>query len=272
MSLKILRFGLHSFLNSQPLLVPLLRQQKDLGFEIEQDVPSVLAEKLKAGSLDLAMIPTIEYLKETAHYRLVPGVCIASRDKVGTVLLVSHVPVEQIQTLALDARSRTSVALLKILFAKNLREDVKFRLSPPDPASMLRDHDAALIIGDQAFSLPELPVKTKVFDLSEEWLRETGKTFVHAVLAVRAEVVLSEKTCSQIQSARQEGQRAITNIANRYAVSNGLDLNVCLDYLRHKIIYDLGEQELDGVRLFGDKCYDQGMISQKYEIRFIEGR
>ena len=81
----MIRFGLHDFLNAQPLLVPLLRRQKELGLEIVRDVPSVLAEKLKAGTLDLAMIPTIEYLKEAARYRLVPGVCIASRDKVGTV-------------------------------------------------------------------------------------------------------------------------------------------------------------------------------------------
>ncbi|MCH7622726.1 MAG: menaquinone biosynthesis protein [Nitrospinae bacterium] len=269
MSQKMIRFGLHDFLNAQPLLVPLLSRQKELGLEIVRDVPSALAEKLKAGTLDLAMIPTIEYLKEAARYRLVPGVCIASRDKVGTVLLVSQVPLEQIETLALDDRSRTSVALLKILFAKKFRKDVKFSPSSPDLASMLRVHDAALIIGDQAFSLPELPAETKVYDLSEEWFRETGKTFVHAVLAVREGVVLPEETFRKIQSARQEGRQAIADIANRYAADNGLDLNTCEDYLRHKIIYDLGEQELVGMRLFGDKCYERGMIPQKHEIRFI---
>ena len=265
----MIRFGLHDFLNAQPLLVPLLRLQKELGLEIVRDVPSALAEKLKAGTLDLAMIPTIEYLKEAAHYRLAPGVCIASRDKVGTVLLVSQVPVEQIRTLALDDRSRTSVALLKILFAKRFRKDVQFSPCPPDPASMLRVHDAALIIGDQGFSLPKLPETAKIYDLSEEWFRKTGKTFVHAVLAVREGVVLPETTCGKIQSAMQEGRQAIADIATRYAADNGLDLNTSEDYLRNKIIYDLGEQELEGMILFSDKCYDRGMIPQKHEIRFI---
>lgn len=269
MSQKMIRFGLHDFLNAQPLLVPLLRHQKELGLQIVRDVPSALAENLKAGTLDLAMIPTIEYFKETARYRLVPGICIASRNKVGTVLLVSQVPVEEIRTLALDNRSRTSVALLKILFAKRFLKDVKFSPSPPDPTSMLKDHDAALIIGDQAFSLPKLPAEAKVYDLSEEWFRETGKTFVHAVLAVREGVVLSEKTCGKIQSAMQEGRQAIADLANRYGADNGLDLNICEDYLRNKIIYDLGEQELEGMTLFGDKCYERGMIAQQHEIRFV---
>jgi chorismate dehydratase len=250
-------------------MVPLLRRQKELGLEIVSGVPSALAEQLQSGTLDLAMIPTIEYLKEAAHYRLIPGVSIASRDQVGTVLLVSQVPIEEIKTLALDDRSRTSVALLKILFAERFRKDIKFSPSPPDPTSMLNAHDAALIIGDQAFSLPGLPAETKVYDLSEEWFRETGKTFVHAVVAVREGVDLPEETISKIQSAKGEGLQAITDIAHRYARSNRLDLNISEDYLQHKIIYDLGDQELAGMTLFRDKCFDRGMIPQKHKLRFL---
>jgi chorismate dehydratase len=265
----MIRFGLHDFLNAQPLLVPLTRAQKELGLEIVRDVPGALAEKLKAGTLDLAMIPTIEYLKEAARYRLIPGVAIASRDKVGTVLLVSQVSIEKITTLALDDRSRTSVALLKILFADRLRPDVRFTPSPPDPKAMLKSNDAALIIGDQAFSLPGLPADAKVYDLSEEWFKETGKTFVHAVVAVQEGVVLSQEFCGKILSAKQEGLQGIADITDRYAQSSGLDLNICEDYLRNKIIYDLGHQELAGMTLFRDKCYDQGLIPQKQEIRFV---
>jgi len=266
----MIRFGSHNFLNAQPLLVPLLSRQKELGLEIETDVPRALAEKLKSGALDLAMIPTIEYLKESAHYRLIPDVAIASRGKVGTVLLVSKVPVENIKTLALDDRSRTSVTLLKILFAHRFCDDVKFTPSPPDPTAMLKANDAALIIGDQAFSLPDLSADTKVLDLSQEWFQETGKTFVHAVLAVRAGVVLPEGFCGKIQSAKREGRQEIADIAARYSVSSGLDLRTSEDYLRNKIIYDLGDQELEGMTLFRDKCRDRGMIGQKHAIRFVE--
>ncbi len=270
MTQKCLRFGLHDFLNAQPLMVPLVRDQQKLGLEIVRDVPSALAEKLKAGTLDLAMIPTIEYLKEAARYRLIPGVAIASRDKVGTVLLVSQVPVEEIKTLAVDNRSRTSVALLEILFAQRFRDDVQFTPFPPDPASMLKANDAALIIGDQAFSLPGLPAETKVYDLSAEWFRETEKTFVHAVVAVQEGVDLSQGISGKIQAAKLEGLQAIADISRRYAASSGLDLNIAEDYLSNKIIYDLGKQELEGMTLFRDKCYDRGMIAQKHAIRFVE--
>ncbi|MDA0691697.1 MAG: menaquinone biosynthesis protein [Nitrospinae bacterium] len=268
MSQKILRFGLHEFLNAQPLLVPLLNIAEETGLEMVIDVPSQLAEMLKAGSLDLAMIPTVEYLKEADRYRLA-GVCIASRNRVATVLLISKVPVEDIKSLALDERSRTSVALLKILFAKRFSPEIAFDPSPPDPAAMLKTHDAALIIGDQNFSLPTLPNGIEIYDLSEEWFQKTGKTFVHAVLAVREGVTLGKNICDAIQSARREGLLNLAFIASNFAGSKGLDSAICEDYLRNKIIYDLGQEELEGMTLFQQLCYEQGLIAEKYRCQFV---
>lgn len=268
MSQKKLLCGLHEFLNAQPLLVPLLNIAEETGLEMVVDVPSRLAEMLKAGSLDLAMIPTVEYLKEADRYRLL-GLCIASRKKVSTVLLISKLPVQDIKTLALDERSRTSVALLKLLFAERFRPDIMFAPSAPDPVAMLKAHDAALIIGDQNFSLPTLPTEAEVYDLSEEWYQNTGKTFVHAVLAVREGVPLEKSVCEAIQSAKRQGIQNIPTIASNFAAAKGLDLAVCEDYLRHKIIYDLGQEELEGMTLFQQLCHDQGLIPEKYQFQFV---
>ena len=270
MSKKFLRFGLHDFLNAQPLLVPLLEDAEKNRMEMVTGFPSQLAEMLASGRLDLAMIPTVEYLKGAAGYRLIPDIAIASRDKVGTVLLVTKRPVEEVKTLALDNRSRTSVALLKILFAANFRRDIVLEPLPPEPRAMLKTHDAALIIGDQNFSLPELEDKTRVYDLSAEWFKKTGKTFVHAVLAIREGVVLGEGFNDAIQSAKREGLLRIPSIVKEYAKGKGLDSIVCEDYLRNKIIYDLGEQEMEGMALFQQLCYEQGLISKKYPLQFIE--
>ncbi len=268
MSPKILRLGLHEFLNAQPLLVPLRNIAEEANLKLVVDVPAQLAKMLESGRLDLAMIPTVEYLKEADRYRLM-DVCIASRKRVATVLLISKVPVQEIKTLALDERSRTSVALLKILFAKDLNPNVAYVSSPPDPAAMLKTHDAALVIGDQNFSLPTLAKGTEVYDLSEEWFQKTGKTFVHAVLAVREGVALEKSVCDAIQSARRAGLSSLVSIASDFAASRGLDSRVCEDYLQNKIIYDLGKEELEGMTLFQELCYEQGLISEKYRLQFV---
>ena len=121
----------------------------------------------------------------------------------GTVLFLTKKPINEIRSIAADNRSRTSVALLKILFS--FRSDLSIHPFPPDLESMLVDHSAALIIGDSAFKLSNLDSSITVYDLSEEWFRRTGKTFVHAVVAVRKNISLSQSQKKFIQQANKEG-------------------------------------------------------------------
>ena len=187
----LLRFGIHNFLNASPILLPLKEQGANMGFQVITDTPSALADRLKTSDLDLAMIPSVEYFKSADSYQLVPDVCIASRGEVGTVLFLTKKPINEIHSIAADNRSRTSVALLKILFS--FRSDLSIRPFPPDLESMLVDHSAALIIGDAAFKLSNLDSSITIYDLSEEWYLQTGKTFVHAVVAVRKNICLTKK-------------------------------------------------------------------------------
>ncbi|MEE9498222.1 MAG: MqnA/MqnD/SBP family protein, partial [Nitrospinaceae bacterium] len=89
---KKLKFGFHDFINAQPLLIPLQEKEQQLGVSMITGSPANLAEWLSVGELDLAMIPSIEYLKDSEQYRLLPGIAVASRGPVGTVLLASRKP------------------------------------------------------------------------------------------------------------------------------------------------------------------------------------
>ena len=82
MTQSLLKFGIHDFLNASPLLLPLREHGGDKGFQIVTGSPAALADKLKLGDLDLAMIPSVEYFKSVDSYRLVPNICIASRGEV----------------------------------------------------------------------------------------------------------------------------------------------------------------------------------------------
>ena len=160
-----------------------MKRASGAGLEIKTDSPARLADQLSSGKLDMAMIPAIEYLKQADRFRLLPNVSISSRNKVGTVLLVSKVPLNAIRSLALDNRSRTSIALFRILYSNVIPQGLKLVRQDPDPEKMLNQHDAALIIGDQALGISKEGVS--IYDLSEEWFKRTEKTLVHAVIAVR---------------------------------------------------------------------------------------
>ena len=257
---KPLRFGFHDFLNAQPLLQPLQRNADEAGLEMVLDVPSVLAQNLEAGKLDLAMIPSIEYLRHYDTYKLLPGISISSRGPVDTVLFVTQVPVGEIKTFALDERSRTSATLLRLLYGKDLSKNVRFRQSPPDPSQMLEDNDAALIIGDQALKL-DVPDKTlTIFDLSEEWFKRTGKTFVHAVIAIAPDVGIDQNIINVIQKSKAEGLSNLDEISITEGEKLGLDAGVCKNYLSEKIRYNLDEEEMDGLLHFQELCCNDDLL------------
>ena len=266
---KKLKFGFHDFINAQPLLIPLKEKEQKLGVALVTGSPANLAEQLKAGELDLAMIPSIEYLKDSGQYRLLPGIAVASRGPVGTVLFASRLPLAEVRSVALDVRSRTSAALLQVLFGKEFSANVSLEPADPDPGIMLKNHDAALIIGDPAFGLRSAYPDLKIYDLSEQWFEKTGKTFVHAIVAVRNGIKLDQEFLATVQEAKMEGLSRVESIAKIESEQSGLDFETCLDYLSTKIIYDLGEEEITGLQRFRDLSFEKGILDQKEAIQFV---
>lgn len=262
----MLKFGIHDFINAQPLLTTLQTMSSWTKIEIHTETPARLADQLDRGELDLAMIPAIEYLKQADRFRLLPGISIASRGQVGTVLLVSKYPLTAIESLAIDNRSRTSVVLLKLLYKNELSPDLKWVDCDPDPEKMLAEHDAALIIGDPALAFKK--EGTTVYDLSEEWFQRTGKTFVHAVIAVREDVEIEERIVEIFRVAKQEGLMKIASTVRNQARLTGHPEPLLLDYLQNKIRYNLGAEELDGLSYFQSLCHSAGLIEKKVPFQF----
>ncbi len=263
----MLKFGIHDFINAQPILASLKEMGEWIKLDIHTDTPARLADQLADGKLDLAMIPAIEYLKQADILRLLPGISIASRNQVGTVLLVSKYPLNAIQSLAIDNRSRTSVALLKLMFKDEFSSELKWIVCDPSPQKMLQEHDAALIIGDPALNFNKEGMT--IYDLSEEWYQRTGKTFVHAVIAAREGVEIGDRIVEIFRLAKQEGLMKITTIARTQSRKTGFAENLLTDYLTNKIRYNLGAEELDGLGYFQSLCYSSGLIKNKIPFEFV---
>src|SRR5262249_10550016 len=175
-SMAPLRVSAISFLNTAPLMWDF--EQGDRAreltqcFELSYTVPSRCAEQLKAGSADIGIIPVGAYTT-VPDLVVVPGVSIAAKSAVRSILLVSKVPAEKIRNVATDDSSRTSSALVEVFLRKFVGTAPGFTRQPPNLEEMLRWHDAALLIGD-----PALQANTDgyhVYDLAEQWQRWTGR-------------------------------------------------------------------------------------------------
>ena len=184
------RLGHIQFINCLPLYYGLVKNDVLLDVELIKANPKDLAEDLVAGDLDIAPIPAIEYARHADDLVLLPDIAISSDGEVQSILLLSKQPAENLGTctVALTNSSRTSQVLTRILLAKRWGVDADFVEMPPDLAAMLREADAALLIGDEALrAYWQPPAGLHVYDLGSEWTAWTGLPMVYAVWAVRRE-------------------------------------------------------------------------------------
>lgn len=263
--MKTLRLGAVSYLNTKPLVYGLDAHPDQ--FDVRFDVPAKCAELLHEGRVDLGLIPAIEYLR--GKYAIVPDVSIASDGDVATVAVFTRKPIGEVETLAVDLSSRTSVALTRVLCAKRWNIAPKFTPAEPDLEAMLRRADAALVIGDPAFNIdPKKHNVTKV-DLGAEWKALTGLPFVYAMWVGRPGVVSHEHRRA-LQNARDRGLANLPAIARQESHGDPLYEQRALVYLRDNLKYGLGLAEQAGLRRFHELAAEIGVAPGLEPLRFYE--
>lgn len=259
------RLGVVSYLNTKPLVEALENRALNHDFELVYDVPSVCADKLHRGETDVALIPAAEIGRGTEPYFIVPQVGIISKGIVRSVFVVINKDPKDIQTLALDNSSRTSVVLSQIILARQFGCRPQVSVQTPDLDTMLETADAALIIGDPALEL-ELD-RYRVLDLGELWTQMTGLPFVYACWTGRAGAVDQEQV-EQLIEAKEAGQKDVTQIAADYAASHALSEEFYQSYLTQNILYDLDEDALEGLRRYYVYGAEVGLIETIPDIQF----
>jgi chorismate dehydratase len=189
------RLGHIQFINCLPLYYGMVKRDVLLDVDLVKANPADLAHDILDGSLDIAPIPTIEYARHADELVLLPDIAISSDGEVQSILLLSTEPAEGLsgRTVALADTSRTSQVLARILLEKRWGAAPDYVEMPPDLPAMMRDADAALLIGDEALrAYWEPPAGLHAYDLGTEWKSWTGLPFVYAVWAVRREYAEAE--------------------------------------------------------------------------------
>lgn len=243
-------------------------------FDISYTVPSLCAASLRDGSGDIGIIPAAAYTT-IPDLVILPDIAIASRRAVRSILLISKVPLDQIRSVALDNSSMTSVALLKVLFARFWAGARDYVSSPPDLTAMLASNDAGLVIGDPALRIDRSQFLT--YDLAEEWIRLTGKPFVFAFWAVRRVPLQDQREldlAAMFQLSRDHGltAEAIERIGETWAPRLKLSEAVITSYLTENIHYFLEPDCLSGLELFYRYAAECGALPVAPRLSFLEPR
>ena len=259
-----LRIGIVHYVNSRPLSRGLLRGEPGGSLVCELLPPAVIADRLRDGSLDVGLVPSIE-LARIPGLAVAPGLAIAATHEVRSVLLVSKVPVGEIRSVALDENSRTSAALVRILLAERYGLDPEYRPARAELDQRLAGSDAALLIGDPALCVPREGYV--VLDLAGEWLELTGLPFVFAVWAVRAGLA-AEGLGATLGASLARGLAELDAIVAEAAVETGLSPAVLRDYYRRNLSYTMGPAEQAGLAEFLRRAAARG-LAPAAGVRFL---
>ena len=248
-----MRAGSVPYLNA----VPLTRGLED---QIVFAPPSRLAELLREGKLDAALVSVTEVLFHD-RYDVLDGVAIASLGEVQSVVVAHRKPIEEIHEVFCDPASLTSVQLLKVLFAeRGLHPDFS-KLANYHDAPF---HDAVLLIGDPALDFLRASHPHQIWDLGCAWSDLTGLPFVYAVWALRRE---TDTTLLRqaLREAKAFGLETLDYIIRSRAE---YDLDFRKDYLGWHIHYHLGADEKRGLLKFMELLRKHG-LGPVHEPRYV---
>lgn len=247
-SLQKIKISAVSYLNTTSLIYGLENDQEIMSqVDLQKDIPAVCAKKLISGEVDLGLIPVamISKLKES---HIISDYCIGAEGKVKSVLLLSDVPLEEIETIQLDYQSRTSVALCKVLCKELWNIQPKFESTKKGFENSINGKVAGVIIGDRTFHLEKQYAYE--FDLAEEWQKLTGLPFVFAAWVSNKK--LPESFISTFNAALNSGlnntKKAIDNLDSISISKPELE-----EYLNKYIQFKLDQPKREGLRLFLNK-------------------
>ena len=261
------RIAASSYLNTAPLIWSFTHGSQREAVELLTDTaPARCAEMLARGEVDAALVPVIEY-QRIDDIAMVPDVCVGSKTAVRSVVLVTRKNnLKKIERVALDESSRTSAALVKIVFREFLAFEPEWQTAAPDLHSMMQQADAALIIGDPAMTIPR--DQFRVFDLATLWHEFTGCGFVFAMWMIRNESAGNIRAID-FAAARDEGLANLADIAMHYESEIGLSSAEIKTYLTENIAFRIDEEMEKGLKRFFELARHYKLSEKTKDIQLI---
>jgi chorismate dehydratase len=227
------RIALVEYLNTLPFSEGIKRTQLDSKLDISRVIPSRCASLYDEGKVDISLCP-VGALPDLPAHEIRGRYCIGADGAVGTVVLLSKVPMEDITTVRLDDHSRTSNLLLQILAIRLWKKEWVYYHDTEEGAS-----ESCLMIGDKVFEhKDQYPYS---YDLAAAWKELTGLPMVFAVWITKPGI--PDELIRELDEAFESGYEFVKSPESGLASWQR-------DYLLHNISYPLDDAKREGMELY----------------------
>ncbi|NBU99519.1 MAG: ABC transporter substrate-binding protein [Spirochaetia bacterium] len=248
-----MKIGVVKHLNARPLTLGL---EKTNEHSILYENPSVLKEELLNNNLDLALISSVECIRNEARldYSMSTGVCAEKR--VRSILFFENKNEVNPDSIFVDEGSRSSVALLKILYHEKYKILINtIPLNPTEIQSkILEKKGSHLLFGDNALLANWDKEAYQVYDLAEWWNTTTGLNFIFALWAYPKNFKIDDVI---FYSSLEFGLQKIDEIISN---ENRFSKEMIANYLLNELHYVVTEKDRLGFELFKDKCLELKLL------------
>jgi chorismate dehydratase len=262
----MLRIGCVKYLNALPLI-------HGWPGEVEFDHPSALCQRLANSELDVALVSSFEFLRNPI-YQIVDAVSISSDGPVYSVLVAHSGEFPNVEEIALDPASQTSVNLLRCLLIElgmhpRLVSGVPGGAGCPPvvPGNSPDVSSARMLIGDQAIQFRQKHAgQFQFWDLGEHWKKLTGLPFVYALWLIRPEVTNARSIARRLRELRDENLANVDQLIAKAAAGFGdagnrkVAREFVARYYSKNLRFVFGEREKQGLRVFARSCARHGLL------------
>lgn len=266
--------GKVDYLNCFPIYYPLEQGIISFPTPIIKGPPAELNKKYLKGELIITPISSIEYARNPGNSLILPDLSISAQNKVESILLFSKIPIEELSNckIALTNSSATSIVLLKILLKNLFQVEPDYQIMFPALPVMMKNADAALLIGDDALNNADNRENYFLYDLGELWFKLTGLPMVFALWVinknfVQSNLLLAEEIKTSFLAAKQ-WQINHTEILVKEACHIYEYSTTVINNYFSTIKYDLSSPYEKALRKFYDYAMDIDEISDKVELDF----
>ncbi|AXF54884.1 menaquinone biosynthesis protein [Salicibibacter kimchii] len=265
----MIRVGEILYTNVHPFFFYMDREKLSAHSHFIPSIPARLNVAMSQGEIDVGAISSFAYGENAENLVLMPDLAVTSHGSVGSIFLFSKVPIEELdeKKIALTHSSATSIHLLKIILQRFYgHRSIVYTTMMPVYQDMLAEHDACLLIGDDAIQASwREQGQMYVYDLGEKWYHFTSMPMTFAVFAMRKQALEAEPGALRAlyhdwkQSEEQARVNGYEQLAQSVVKDHGGDVGFWQGYFQN-LQYRFGRKEQRGLLHFYRLAYEEGYL------------
>lgn len=243
------RLGRMAYINTLPVDWGLVHSPLAKVVKVYRGTPTTLNRLLAEGKLDVSAVSSVAAIEHAEEWMVLDHLCIGCRGEVGSVILQSDRPVEELngRSIAVTAASATAARLLGVLLAQHWKVEV-------DLVAQDRLAPARLLIGDTALRAAQRGSAGFIYDLGLAWRDFTGQDFAFGLWCVRREFVREYPQETRalyhlLQTSYAMGRAHREGVVAEASHITGLDGPTLHTYYE-KLVYELDHRLWEGLIRF----------------------